>query len=606
MAGSSLSPAKALLLAVQLATKSDISTLRTLVSKYQKTLRGDLVLRVLLTYLPESLEASEYVVFIQDLLAGNIAEDPDSPIDPSALEEVSELAASKRVRKLHLLPLLWPNAPEDAPAEHLVQFLIHRSLRIDENTGLITLLPELLVPFLHHSSYLRTWTISTVLPLLRLNYKYHPQNGANISIPTFEGLDNQAGVAMLLSRTGSSERDENTVGRDLRGLVGPWMYGDARSKRRRVGKSSSFDANSVAPLGEHLTASINDKCASWEEVFKWVVAQATASWKTAVEAVEQWDGPGDVDLEGYDDGTEWLDEEEQQHLERRYVRAALACAYLISDDSMDGLMGIRRILGRIHTLLDHDPLPTIEVAAALLSPVSGVESLMSPKSSAFLRGDLLEESNILTNPTEPSIKLLHGLLVSAFLIRRAGMPLPVRRIGQLLLLQDEREQKYEFEKVIRAAITKGAQSTDDRYWVRMRNEILWLRNWGAEELTDGADVGIGVFGRISKEFIEIALLRELLSNNREFLFTQHRNFLTLSGIPLARQIYETAPIRPITQENLLKAVLSEAMNAYDNATNPNGTRGGLKRCNDILKAFPGMSYILDSRLFTPFERILEC
>jgi hypothetical protein len=28
------------------------------------------------------------------------------------------------------------------------------------------------------------------------------------------------------------------------------------------------------------------------------------------------------------------------------------------------------------------------------------------------------------------------------------------------------------------------------------------------------------------------------------------------------------------------------MNAYDNATNANKTRGGLKRCQDILRAFP--------------------
>jgi hypothetical protein len=516
MARSSLSPAKALLLAVQLATTAKISTLEILVSQHPKTLRPEIVLRVLLSHLPESLESSEYVSFIQDLVAGKTVEDSNSPVDASALEDLSETAASRRVRKLHLLPLLWPNAPADAPSHPLTQFLIHRSLRIDENTGLITQIPDLVVPFLHHSAYLRTWMICTVLPLLRLNYEYHPQDGANMSISAFESLDDQTGITMLLSRTGGSEREENTVGRDFRGLVGPWMYGDTRLKRRRLGKDSAFGAPSVEPLDDVPAPDLNEKCASWEEVFTWITAKATGSWKTAVRTVEQWDGPGDVDLGGYEDGTEWLDEDEEQHLERRYARAALACGYLISDESMDALLGIRKILGRIHTLLDHDPLPTLEVAGALLSPVSGVENLLSPSNSGFLRGDLLEEGNLLTTPTESSIKLLHALLVSAFLIRRAGYRISIRRVGQLVLLEDERDQKYEFEMLMQAVSSKVAQSSDDRYWVRARNELLWLRSWGAEELAEGAGAGKGVFGRIPKELIEVALLKGLLSNNREF------------------------------------------------------------------------------------------
>lgn len=518
MARSELSPAKALLLAVQLATKSNLSTLRTLVSKYPKTLHTDIVLRVLLSHLPESLESSEYVPLLEDLVAGNIVEHTNSLIDPSALEGLSDVAASKRVRKLHLLPLIWPNAPADAPTDSLVQFLIHRSLRIDENTGLITQLPELLVPFLHRSEFLRTWMISTVLPLLRLNYEYHPQDSAVMSIPTFESLDDETGITILLSRTGSeATRDENTVGRDLRGLVGPWMYGDTRVKRRRLRKNSS-DAQSVVPLDEVPAPGVNEKYASWEEVFNWITAQATTSWKTAVHAVEQWDGPGDVDLGGYEDGTKGLDEDDQQYLERRYARAALACAYLIPDESMDALIGIRRILGRIHVLLDHDPLPTLDVAGAILSPVSGVDSLLKPDNAGFLRGGLLEDQNALTSPNEASIKFLHALIVSASLTQRAGQRISLRRAGQLALLQDKREQEYEFGRVMSALTTKGGQVFDDKAWTRARNELLWLRSWGAEELTEGATVshGKGVFGKLPREAIELALLKALLSNNRGF------------------------------------------------------------------------------------------
>ena len=198
MANSELSPAKAVLLAVQLTSKADFLNLRKLVSQYTKALRIDIILRVLLSHLPESLESSIYSPFLQDLVEGKIEKPSKISLDISDLDELNDAEASKRVKKLHLLPLAWPDAPADAPTDSLVLFLIHRSLRIDANTGLITQVPELLAPFLHRSSYLRTWTISTVLPLMRLNYEYHPDDGAILTLPAFENLDDRSGVDLLL------------------------------------------------------------------------------------------------------------------------------------------------------------------------------------------------------------------------------------------------------------------------------------------------------------------------------------------------------------------------------------------------------------------------
>jgi hypothetical protein len=85
------------------------------------------------------------------------------------------------------------------------------------------------------------------------------------------------------------------------------------------------------------------------------------------------------------------------------------------------------------------------------------------------------------------------------------------------LLQEEREQKFQFEKLMQIGIVRGHVS-DDKYWLRIRNELLWLRSWGAEELTEGADTGRGkgIFGKLSKEFIEVELLKVLLQKNRRF------------------------------------------------------------------------------------------
>jgi hypothetical protein len=519
MADLSLVQAKAILLAVQASTKADIPALRTLVAHQRKTLRTDIILRILLTYLPESLDSSKYVPLLQDLASGQTSADDRLEIDTSAIDEISNADANKKVKKLHLLPLAWPSAPADAPEDPFILFLIHRAYRIDEETGLITQLPELIVPFLNHSQYLRTWMISTLLPLLRLNYEYHPQESTLQTIRSFEGLD-RTGVEFLLSRTGKNVENKgdsnNTIGRDLRGLIGPWMYGDSQWKRRRVTKSSDWETQRVTPLDEVVHADLGS--AGWEEVFKWITFQATNSWFTCVEAIEQWDGPGDVDLGGYGNGTVWLEEHEQQNLKRRYARAALAAAYLIPDGSVEALTGVQRILARLITLLDLDRIPTLPAAAALLTPIPAVResAIATAENATYLRTALMEEKNVLTTPNSTAVSLLRGILISAYLLTRAGVQCTVRRAGELVLLQDEREQTYEFQRLIHK-LGNGPKG-DDKYWTRLRNELLWLRDWGADELTGETEglQGRGVFGKVRKDFLETEMLKALLANTREF------------------------------------------------------------------------------------------
>lgn len=574
MARSTISPAKAVLLAVYLASNSDISSLRTLVSQHRKQLRTELVLRILLSHLPECVDPANYVPLLQELVEEESGEIEESPVDTSILSAISEIEASKKVKRLHLLHVTWPNAPADGPEDLLVRFLIHRSMRIDQYTGLIDRIPKLIDPFLQRSKELRTWMITTVLPLLRLSYEYHPREHIMITLADFERMSDEEGIAFLLSGTGKSDsasdsRDitKNTVGRDLKGLVGPWMYGNSRSKRRKLRTESIFGAQTISP---RYTLTTNEKCASWEEVFKWVTSQARTSWKTAVQVIEQWDGPGDVDLGGYEDGTELLDEDDQQHLEQRYARSALASAYLIPDISLEALLGINSILTRIIFLLDIDKIPTLEAAGALLKPVINLSDILSTKTGIYLRNSYLEDDNVLTRPSEESLRLLHALLVSSYLFTKEGTGITMKRAAELALLQQDFEQREEFKRLVLTHNSRGVKG-DDRYWSRTRNEILWLRNWGAAEVPgDMAVNGRGVFGRISKEEIEVTLLKTFLSNNR---------------IILAQSIYQNSSEKPLSSKTLNETLVTAAMEAYDNATNGNMTRGGVKRCHDILKAF---------------------
>lgn len=505
-----LSRSKTVLAAVHFAKIPDVAALRILIS--QNAIAKDKLLRILLTHLPDTLDCAEYVPFIEDFISGTVdaGTRADEAFDSSTVDKLSEEEAKEKARFTKLLPLKWAGAPSDIPDDPLVQFLIQRSFRIDEHTGLLDQIPRLLTPFFQYSPYLRTWLVSAVLPLLRLNYEYHPGGDAATSISQLESLKERAAVSLLLSKTGPGDvyPIQNTVGRDIRGLVGPWMYGDRRWKNRNSGSVSN---KNVSPLDE-TSVDIN-KYLGWEEVFSWIGEKASDSWETAVQAVEQWDGPGDIDIGEYKDGASWVNEDDQQHLEVRYARSILAAAYLVTNTSAEALTGVDRMISRLITLMDEPKLPSLQQAAAILLPIGEVNDLLISRNAASLRNDLMKDDNPLTAPKQTSIQLIHGLVISAFICSRTGAPLSVREAGELVLLQDKSDQNTSFLKFLARGIDYPKQ--DEKYWTRTRNEILWLRDWGGEKLAkaDSTKYGRGIFGKLSIEDIERKLLESLLQSS---------------------------------------------------------------------------------------------
>ncbi|KAI1371494.1 secretory pathway Sec39 [Hypoxylon crocopeplum] len=546
------------LLATHLAARSDIESLTVLAAQHTKVLRQELLLRILLTCLPETLPPSQYVSLVQHIESGSLETDVEPrELDWSSVHDITDDEAARKVRKLRLLPLAWGDSPTDGSQDPVSLFLIHRAHRVDQEAGLLAQLPDLIVPFLDHAPCVRTWMVSVLLPLLRRNHEYYPHHPATQTLSAFNRMDDRAAVDLLLSQTGTHHQDLAHVGRDLRGLVGPWLYNDARWARGHANGQPSEYAQPTCP--------------GLERVLEWVTTRASKSWRVAVRAIDQWDGPGDADLGGY--ASMWLEDEELELLEQRYARAALASAYLIPEASVEALNGVNMIITKIMALLDQDPCPTLQVASSLLPPFadSKAERLLSTKNAAYMRNDLLAGSNILTAPNGTSTQLLHILTLSAFILTKAEVPCTVRRSGELAFLQDEREQKAEATKFIHSLGNNGPKS-DDKYWIRARNELLWLRDWGAEEAQGPADVAAhGIFGQLKKEFLEVECLKAFLNNSR---------------YSLARSIYEDAFEKPLDSGVLRDTIVSAAMNAYDNASNPHRGRGGLLKCDDIIHAFP--------------------
>lgn len=63
--------------------------------------------------------------------------------------------------------------------------------------------------------------------------------------------------------------------------------------------------------------------------------------------------------------------------------------------------------------------------------------------------------------------------------------------------------------------------------------------------------------------------------------TGHLILTFSTGYSLAKSLYEDSTEQPLSKKVLQDTIYAAAMSAYDNASNPNRTRGGVKKCNDM-------------------------
>lgn len=519
---SELSPAKVVLLAVHFAAETNIPALRRLTALHPTVLTLVLSLRIILTFLPESTEPESYTPYIQDLVQPASSEQAGADIDVSAVEKLTDVEARWQVRKLGLLPLNHPLGLRESSEDPLTQFLIHRAHKIDAETGLLPLLPQLLEPFLDRSEYLRIWLISTLLPLLRLNYEYYPHDEPKFTLETFESLVENVGASLLLSKAGQSNhhRADTMIARDLKGLVGPWMYGNHRGKRRKMsgrGRRASLTARleTVHTDDEKACHSNAEEIHDWEQVYEWLSSEAARDFSIVVHAIEHWNGPADVDYGGYDTGQDGLDESIQQDLKTRYAQAALAAVYATKDSLPKTVNDAHRILFRVTELMDLTHPPELAAAARSLPENNISSEILEGLSESYLvHNALLLPSNPLTTPTVQATTLLFALLLSASTMISLGAPFSVRRVAELHFSGIAEIQRIELTRVIRNLVS-GPKKNDGE-WSRIRSSLLWLWDWGKESSnqtsTSGAlaQQGLGVFGKVERVFLETEVLRAFL------------------------------------------------------------------------------------------------
>ncbi|CAO2653370.1 Nn.00g027810.m01.CDS01 [Neocucurbitaria sp. VM-36] len=558
-----LSGPHCVLLATQYATEANVVALRALTALRDADLPLELTLSILLTYLPEETEPPTYLEYLNELATDSRTpgQDPAASLVLTSVEELSNARAKKRRRALELLPVVHPLYAAETELDLLSHFLIHRAHRIDSQTGLLDVLPQLLVPFLGHSEYLRTWFISTVLPLLRLSYEYYPQSTTS-SLDEFARLKGKRAIDYQLSNARHASGTEiHNVARDLKGVVAPWICGANERKRRRI-----TSAGRRASIAQEQPQEPED----WTCLFQWLLHTSKDNLPLMSTAFNEWDGPEDMDLGGYEEGRDYVDDEQQRRLEVNYAQTALACLYLVDKSDVGSLQTAHSLLRRICELLNYDPPPDLDIGVESFPSYNLKSPLLQDSTTSLLREErLLEPENVITRPSRESVRILELVVFSACVLSSLQHPVSTREVAKMSLRDDYAEQFSLLQKILHT-LSSGSR-TDDHQWATNRSKLLWLWNWGTDQ-HDSDRQAQGIFGMLDRKTMETEMLKALLESHH---------------YPLAIELYVKPAFgqQPLLASDVEQVILSSVMHHYDNASNGNRTRGGMKRAADIITAF---------------------
>ena len=523
MAGSasrpSLSRAHILLLAINFTSASDLQSLVSLKYLHPTVLTPETTLTVLL-FLPESLQPSTYLSFIDSILDGSDAPSiaasngsrSQPEVDTSSISDLSEKIVERKVdRLLATVPKLSNVVAEETPLgrqELVAEWLRLRSKAIDSETGMLSSVESLLVPYLRRLPKVDAYYNGTVKVLSRMIYEYDDRAGQGFDeeesecenqdrtektlirgLAQFEALPVSAGVKQLLSRT-----SYNTVFRDLSTLIIPYLQ------------------------NQEFTS----KLQGWKVFWEWLVSQ---DLRTNYEVFMNWSGPL-----GYG--------EAENPLALEYARTGMAVCYLCEDTCLDSWEMMNKIQKRIVDILGPQHLRL----GLSLQPFN--RELYSGDLRAKLAiNELLSAENKLTNPTIESLDLLGYMitaarLLSATLYSTVHIRLSGTKEAQNMLL-------------VRYVRSGNWVKRTDQEWHSIIEAARWMR------------ATAGVFEQLTTQDCEEVLAKSLLSAAK---------FKLVEDIYIKNSTYRTA----LGMKTFERAALDAFQEFYDNASNGNMTRGGMK------------------------------
>ena len=165
------------------------------------------------------------------------------------------------------------------------------------------------------------------------------------------------------------------------------MYGHTERKRRKIDHrqesvGEDLKTNDMqSRIGKISLSGVTEDDKTWhdwEYMYRWLVFQAQANFPATTQAIENWDGPNDVDLGGLNIGNSdtYLDEDIQRKLEAQYAQATFASCYAVEADTEQTIHGAHSILARLAELLDFDPPPELATSVDALPRIERHATLL--------------------------------------------------------------------------------------------------------------------------------------------------------------------------------------------------------------------------------------
>jgi protein transport protein SEC39 len=555
----SLSAAQIILLATELCTQAGFEDFQALQRQCPDILGAELCCRILLTFVSGNEPPDQYVPLLKQLRGLVVDDLTTKTIDASGVEELSDAGARRRIRRMRLENLKSSEFENPGADDVVARFVVQQAYRIDAETGDLPAILNLIEPFIDGTEYLRRWLISHLLPLIRLDYEYYSDGGSGLSLEAFQKLGTIEGLDLLLQRARIGD-GKPYIGRDLRGIVGPWMYGARSAKRRKL-------SHSFRRAGKDNNSTSEDS--AWQDVNEWILKTSVDDYDLASRAIYQWDGPKDIDIGGYEGPSQ--PSTEDTTLSMKYAQTALATVYATDQTSPEAIRNSWRILERVADIADVG-LPRQSDSENLPICSAQPDSIIQMLRSDLRLDSLLEPQHPLTWPSSDSLKFLWATLTSLRILKDVlhyQQNISCRDATNLGLFTTEQVQRKELHKTLQNFARVTSVETD---WHSVRRKTLWLSRWGGDEMSQ-SDEGIcrSLFWRLSNEDVETEIFSAMLTAK------QYNTALAL--------YLSNTKSNPLPSFLIEKVVEHEILNAYDNASNGNKTRGGLKRASEILKAF---------------------
>ena len=250
----------------------------------------------------------------------------------------------------------------------------------------------------------------------------------------------------------------------------------------------------------------------WEHVFRWLARRAVSDFATTVAAIEQWDGPVDVDLDSIVNNMDVYAREQFEALQVRYAQSALASCYAIKKNTDDAVVGAHSILVKLAEILHFEPPPEIATSVDQLPKVDDhLSEIHETDDKSILDVEnLIQSDHPLTSPTLASYMFLQMLVYSAYQLASLGHDISIVNIVKLRMFSTANEQMALLQRLLGTLTQKGKRDQDA--WLADLGRVLLLWGWNVSDYGDGdGSFGAGALGKSKREALDRELVTALLS-----------------------------------------------------------------------------------------------